>query len=1052
MKQSRMLAWVVVAVLLAGYALPIHAQTPESWEPVHDLEQAALTVARDRAGQLWAVWEADDGTAAELLFSRRAGGAWSTPRPLFDRPDSWDRSPSLAVASDGTVWVAWSSSPHDAPGDAALYVSRWAGSEWSRPARVPAGNVVAAKEPALAAGTGSTLWLAWVGFDGVDDEIWASAWDGEAWSSPGQVNLDDDDRSLYDRQPRLAVGSDGNPWLVWTAHEDGVDDEIMFSRWTGTRWTREQRISSDDDRLDVWPALALDGEGRPWVAWHGGVVDGEPGAHRIFVSRWLPARGEWAEEEVASLPTTAAVSEARPSLVVDRAGGMHVAWIVQGPASTAVAHTVYSAGGWSEPVVMEGAASPMAVHAVAGSTGAPLFLWLDDDAGAARPVQSAAVAEGAEPLDEWITAQVPEETTLVPPIGNRFLAFGDSITWGEYPTDDPFQAPFYPYPSVLEDTFDTRVVPVEMVNVGEPGEQLRNGKDRIGEEVITYTPQYLLLMEGTNDVSHNALPSEVHEYMLLAIDTARHAGVENLKVMVGTLVPRLDDKNDETEDMNLEAIIPAASEKNVPLCNTWNAFYDYIDAHGLLMRDIYYDEKHPDQEGLNLLAATYYNCLRTAYTWLVEETTPPTTWIESLPPAIGCEADIPVSWTGTDNLSWVTDYDVQVSLNGGVWTDWLTRVAVTNAIYPAQPHGTVAGFQVRGRDVVGNVSAWSAPAYTTVSGGGALTAWVNAMPATQPVPFTVSWGGSGSCGPVTAYDVQYRIGDGAWVDWKYRTTDTSAVFAPADPQYGQMHFFRAWAVDGMGNVSAASPEVQTLLARYTVTGWTYNVRHEPVANPQVSVVPAPALLRRIAGGGFAAYLADTAVLDVQVSRAGLYGPLPAMEDLAVNGDVKGLTFVLPSHDDAVVGGGFEEATLDSWQLGGSTLPALTTNAHTGLGAAKLVDTGAAPTLSQVIAPSPALSDPTLSFMVRLESAGTAGSLELRLANSTTLSQPVTYTLPVASAAWTHAWYDVSGLVSEPLTLTLRAVGSPAILVDEVSLGSALPGGYLLYLPLVARGR
>jgi hypothetical protein len=95
-------------------------------------------------------------------------------------------------------------------------------------------------------------------------------------------------------------------------------------------------------------------------------------------------------------------------------------------------------------------------------------------------------------------------------------------------------------------------------------------------------------------------------------------------------------------------------------------------------------------------------------------------------------------------------------------------------------------------------------------------------------------------------------------------------------------------------------------------------------------------------------------------------------------------------------------------------------------------------------------------MVRLEEPGPAGALQVALADSTTFSPPLTYALAVDSEAWTHVWYNLSGLTgdltglageSSLFTLTFSVSDSASLLLDEVSLGSALPGGHLIYLPL-----
>ena len=63
-----------------------------------------------------------------------------------------------------------------------------------------------------------------------------------------------------------------------------------------------------------------------------------------------------------------------------------------------------------------------------------------------------------------------------------------------------------------------------------------------------------------------------------------------------------------------------------------------------------------------------------------------------------------VSWIGTDE-SGIRDFDVQVSIHGGSWNDWLTHTTATSAKY-AGAAGYGFAFRVRARDTHGNVSPW----------------------------------------------------------------------------------------------------------------------------------------------------------------------------------------------------------------------------------------------------------------------------------------------------------------------------------------------------------
>jgi lysophospholipase L1-like esterase len=1048
MKLRRLLPLILTIAWTVSNVVPVSSQSPEPLPSSSGLGEArSLAVARGPKDVLWAAWEVDEGTDVEIYFSHWTGQQWSAPQPAQRRPNAWDRSPSLSVAPDGTPWLVWSSAERADPARNRLYVSRWVNDRWTEPEEVPVGSLSKATEPAVAAGTDGTVWLAWVGFDGVDDEIFASRWDGRSWSSPQQVNANDDDPSLYDRQPRLAVGQDGQPWLVWTGHQAGVDDEIYASHWTGHAWTPEQTVSQDDDTLDVWPSLALDAQGQPWVAWQGRATDsfGEQSRLQILTSHWDAARSSWLPEVVASPLPDSAVEETQPALALDKKGRMSLAWLATAASDSALVQARWENGQWTDPLVVRAGVNTYDMALVPVGDSAEI-VWLDPVPGSLLPVEGAPIDDTVGSLMGWSKEQVlPSQTPETTPFPNRYLAFGDSITWGGY-NDHGFN----PYPSILQDKLVTRVTDVsQVVNSGQPSEGTRAGADRIKMEVSDHRPTYVLVMEGTNDVSRDKTPSEVLDNLLYMIANAqKNANVEGVKLMLATIIPRLDDKNDETAEMNQQAVIVAAQKKGAPLCDQWQAFYDYGP-----WQQIFWDEKHPNQTGLQLMADTFYGCILHSYTEISEETTPPTTWIEPLPAQSPCD-QVAVSWNGSDNLSWVVDYDVQARVNGGSWTNWLLATQAHSGTYSGGTHNDTVAFRVRGRDLVGNLSNYSAPVSTQIIDTvPPYAVHVSPLPPAQTAPFALNWSGADACGEIVAYTVEYRIGTtGTWQSCNVPPTSTSGSCTPALLQYGQTYYFRASAQDAGGNVSWSDPnEAHTTLARFSVAGHVYNVRHEPIVGAVVSLTPASLWTGAYPGGGFTAYVLTGGNYDISASRDAHFGSLPSMYNLAVNANVSGLEFILPPKDNIVANGGFEEANLAHWQLGGTTVPSPSSTVHTGLGAVQLGGVGSSSLLSQAVTPGSNLSEPTLSFMARLSTPGSASMLQVKLANTGSLSTPVVYNLPVSSDAWSHVWYDLTGLVSEPLTLTLTVSDSPAIIVDEVSLGSSLKGAYPLYVPLINRG-
>jgi hypothetical protein len=89
------------------------------------------------------------------------------------------------------------------------------------------------------------------------------------------------------------------------------------------------------------------------------------------------------------------------------------------------------------------------------------------------------------------------------------------------------------------------------------------------------------------------------------------------------------------------------------------------------------------------------------------DTDPPIAWFTSE----GGQVNVPtiiVSWDGGDTLSGVIGYDVQTSINSGVWTYWKENTPSEFALYDGIG-GQDVQFRVRARDAAGNLGEWSDP-------------------------------------------------------------------------------------------------------------------------------------------------------------------------------------------------------------------------------------------------------------------------------------------------------------------------------------------------------
>ncbi len=434
----------------------------------------------------------------------------------------------------------------------------------------------------------------------------------------------------------------------------------------------------------------------------------------------------------------------------------------------------------------------------------------------------------------------------------------------------------------------------------------------------------------------------------------------------------------------------------------------------------------------------------TSVTQLLGDATPPAAWISDLPSQSEC-SNVRLSWDGSDPApgTGVKSFDVQVSDNGGAWTNWRLETQSRNAVYAGGADGRTLGLRVRAHDQAGNTGSYSAARYTAIVDTiSPYDAWMNALPRAQKPPFGVNWGGSDACSPVT-FDVEYRVGASpTWIRWLTATSDTYAAFEPASPQYGQPYTFRVRARDEVGNSTVSNP-ASTTMARYTLSGDIVTIRHEPVIWTQVTVAAAAAADSTF--GRYIAYLVNEGDYDLLAARAG-FGTPPPMHLTAVATDLSGQDFVLSPHDDVINNGGFEVDGWGGWLPGGAVMPDVISGGHTGDRAVRLGGSGGTGWLRQDLSVPEGLMDATLSFLVRLDDAATgASALTVELAGT-----PISHTQVISTTDWTHVWLPVDAAAGQAMTLTFTVSSHPAVRLDEVSLGSAIEGGSQVQLPMVVR--
>ena len=204
----------------------------------------------------------------------------------------------------------------------------------------------------------------------------------------------------------------------------------------------------------------------------------------------------------------------------------------------------------------------------------------------------------------------------------------------------------------------------------------------------------------------------------------------------------------------------------------------------------------------------------------------------------------------------------------------------------------------------------------------------------------VRWSGTdrGSSG-IQSYEVQVRVGNGAWQTWVSNTLATQSYYYYPPTLNGPLRF-RARAQDRAGNVAPWGPDdrydVEFIPYNYRIDGRITDNRNQGLADVAVDGSPSPmvAPLKTNLSGNFVGYFATGGDYQFTFSRAG-YGQFAPWRYTFTSFADLALANYLPPQSNAIANGDFESSpALFGWQTIGN-VEGITTRRNTGLQAARL---------------------------------------------------------------------------------------------------------------------
>jgi len=189
---------------------------------------------------------------------------------------------------------------------------------------------------------------------------------------------------------------------------------------------------------------------------------------------------------------------------------------------------------------------------------------------------------------------------------NVYLAFGDSITWGEGSSDGSG------YLDELAAELRAYWGRGDLINDGVPGSKSLRGEQRMGTSIARYRPTYALILYGTNDWNdgecRNAPPCYTIDALRSMILQARDAGTYPILGTIPPVNPAYQDRdadarNDWVRQMN-EFVRAMARQERVPIAEIHQ---DFLREPSLQV--LFEDFVHPNDGGYAIIARAFFRAI-----------------------------------------------------------------------------------------------------------------------------------------------------------------------------------------------------------------------------------------------------------------------------------------------------------------------------------------------------------------------------------------------------------------------------------------------------------
>jgi hypothetical protein len=228
---------------------------PSTWKlsagQTEDDEPAIAALADGGFAVAWiAYWDGAD----RVLLRTGKKDEWAPPEEITTKRADLFRC-ALAAGGHGDLWAFWTARAGD---QWQLWSRRKSQGKWAEPEALSANG--SASFVRAAASPEGGVFVTWQSIQNGQSDIRMRAFQSGSWSPEIRIS----ESKANDWEPAIAAGRDGNVYIAWDTYDAGNYD-VAFRSWHAGDLSPV--VHTRGPQFQAHAAVAIDPQGRPWVAW-----------------------------------------------------------------------------------------------------------------------------------------------------------------------------------------------------------------------------------------------------------------------------------------------------------------------------------------------------------------------------------------------------------------------------------------------------------------------------------------------------------------------------------------------------------------------------------------------------------------------------------------------------------------------------------------------------------------------------------------------------------------------------------------------------------------